>query len=161
MFQCCNILFFSFNIFNCRFIIKLCWSNIFPFDYGCIRSTLYTQEYIMIDVPVFILQWRLKMTLAGCILMMCVLVRSYTTFQDLLHSHPYGCFFCNFWTLFTYTISKQFLNQRLVKLCAKTAICSLTLHWWIYHTLSWIQVLVLFQWQRVELYLFMLFVFQF
>ena len=31
----------------------------------------------MIDVPGIILQWRLKMTLAGCILqlMMCVLVR--------------------------------------------------------------------------------------
>ena len=42
-------------------------------------------------------------------------------------------------------ICKQFLNQRLVKLCAKTAICLLTLHWWIYHTLSLIQVLVLFQ----------------
>ena len=28
--------------------------------------------------------------------MMCVLVRSYTTFQDLLHSHPNGCFFANF-----------------------------------------------------------------
>ena len=27
----------------------------------------------MIDVPVIILQWRLKMTLTGCILMMCVL----------------------------------------------------------------------------------------
>ena len=27
------------------------------------------------------------MTLAGCILM-CVLVRSYTTFQDILHRHP-------------------------------------------------------------------------
>ena len=50
----------------------------------------------VIDVPVIILQWRLKMTLAGCILMMCVLVRSYTTFQDLLHSHPYGCFFAIF-----------------------------------------------------------------
>ena len=46
----------------------------------------------MIDVPVVILQWRLKVTLAGCILMMCVLVRSYTTFQDLLHSHPNGFF---------------------------------------------------------------------
>ena len=52
----------------------------------------------MIDVPVIILQWQLKMTLAGCILMMCVLVRSYTTgtFQDLLHRHPYGCFFAIF-----------------------------------------------------------------
>ena len=50
----------------------------------------------MIDVPVIILQWRLKMTLAGCMLMMCVLVKSYTTFQDLLHSHPYGCFFAIF-----------------------------------------------------------------
>ena len=57
------------------------------YDYGCIRSTLCTQWYIMIDVPVIILQWRLKMTLAGCILM-CVLVRSYTTFQYILHSHP-------------------------------------------------------------------------
>ena len=52
----------------------------------------------MIDVPVIILQWGLKMTLAGCILMMflCVLVRSYSTFQDLLHSHPNGCFFAIF-----------------------------------------------------------------
>ena len=32
------------------------------------------------------------MTLAGCILMMCVLVRSYITFQDRLHSHTNGCF---------------------------------------------------------------------
>ena len=40
----------------------------------------------MIDVPVIILQWRLKMTLAGCILMMCVLVRSYTIFQDLFQA---------------------------------------------------------------------------
>ena len=47
----------------------------------------------MIDVPVIILQWQLKMTLAGCILMMCVLVRSYTIFQDLLHTHPNSCFF--------------------------------------------------------------------
>ena len=54
----------------------------------------------MIDVPVIILQWWLKMTLAGCILMMCVLVRSYTTFQDLkiLDSHLKAVFFffCNF-----------------------------------------------------------------
>ena len=68
----------------------------FPMTRECIRSTLCTQSYIMIAVPVIILQWRLKMTLAGCILMMCVLVRSYITFQDLLHSHPNGCFFCNF-----------------------------------------------------------------
>ena len=34
------------------------------------------------------------------------------------------------------SICKQFLNQRLVILCAKTAICLLRLHWWIYHTLS-------------------------
>ena len=47
----------------------------------------------MIDVPVIILQWWLKMTLAGCILMMCVLVRSYTTLQDLLHSHVKAAFF--------------------------------------------------------------------
>ena len=33
-------------------------------------------------------------------------------------------------------ICKQFLNQRRVILCAKTAICSLTLHCWIHHTLS-------------------------
>ena len=60
-----------------------CMSKIiFPFDYGCIRSTLCTQFYIMIDVPVIILPWWLKMTLLGCILMMCVLVRNYTTFQD-------------------------------------------------------------------------------
>ena len=50
----------------------------------------------MIDVPVIILQWWLKMTLAGCILMMCVLVRSYTTFQDLLHSHLMAVFFAIF-----------------------------------------------------------------
>ena len=50
----------------------------------------------MIDVPVIILQWRLKMTPAVCILMMCVLVRSYTIFQDLLHSHPNGFFFLQF-----------------------------------------------------------------
>ena len=36
------------------------------------------------------------MTLAGYILMMCVLVRSYTTFQDLLHNHPNGCSFAIF-----------------------------------------------------------------
>ena len=72
----------------------------FPYDYGCTRSTLCTQSYIVINVPVIILQWQLKMTLAGCILMMCVLVRSYITFQDLLHSPP-KAFFCNFWTLFT------------------------------------------------------------
>ena len=39
---------------------------------------------------------------------------------------------------------ENLLNERLVKLCAKTAICFLTLHWWIYHTLSLIKVLVLF-----------------
>ena len=33
-----------------------------------------------------------------CIDGLCILVRSYTTFQDLLHSHPSGCFFCNFLT---------------------------------------------------------------
>ena len=47
----------------------------------------------MIDVPVIILQWWLKMTLAGCVLMNCVLARSYTTFQDLLHSHLMAVFF--------------------------------------------------------------------
>lgn len=84
-----------------------CIDQIFflPIDYGCIRSTLCTQLYILIDVPVIVLQWWLKMTLAGCILMICVLVRSYTTFQDLLHSHPNSCFFfCNFWTLFTQSL---------------------------------------------------------
>ena len=50
----------------------------------------------MVDVPVIILQWRLKMTLTGCIVMMCVLVRCYTTFQDLLHSHPNAVFFLQF-----------------------------------------------------------------
>ena len=50
----------------------------------------------MIDVPVIILQWRLKTTLAGCILIMYVLVRSYTTFQDILHSHPNGWYFAIF-----------------------------------------------------------------
>ena len=75
--RCCNAATFCFasNIFNCRIIIKLIvLIKYFPFDYGCIRSTLCTQLYIMIDVPVIILQWQLKMTLAGCILMMCVLV---------------------------------------------------------------------------------------
>ena len=33
----------------------------------------------MMDVPGIILQWRLKMTLAGCILMTCVLVRIFCT----------------------------------------------------------------------------------
>ena len=45
-----------------------------------------------------------------------------------------------------------------IKLCAKTAICLLTLHRGIYHTLSLIQVLVLY---LFILYLFMLFVFKF
>ena len=63
----------------------------------------------MIDVPVIILQWWLKMTLDGCILMMCVLVRSHTTFQDLLHSHLMAVFlqFLNIVHLEFITICKQ------------------------------------------------------
>ena len=63
----------------------------------------------MIDVPVIILQWQLKMRFAGCILMLCVLVRSFTTFQDLLHSHLMAVFlqFLNIVHLEFTTICKQ------------------------------------------------------
>ena len=49
------------------------------------------------------------MRLAGCILMLCVLVRSYTTFQDLLHRHLMAVFlqFLNIVRLEFITICKQ------------------------------------------------------
>ena len=67
--------------------------------------------YMIIDVPVIILQWGLKMTPTGCILMMIllVLVRNYSTFQGLLHSRPNGCFFA----IFEHCSLRVYINMKM------------------------------------------------
>ena len=61
------------------------------------------------------------MTLAGCILMMCVLVRGYITFQDLLHSHPNGCFF---FAIFDHCSLRVYNNMQTVSNIYEINICT-------------------------------------